>query len=297
MLLTAARDRAYAPCRPRSRRGRSRDRPPSAPAPRGPRPPPAPGAPRRALPRRALPRRALPDRDRVAQLPAPAARPRAAREAHRAARPEGARQLAARRAPRLHDERHVDGLVRHAYAPLAQLRGVRVGPAQPRRDLLGRPAQPQLRRDVRRDGVAQRRARRAPRGRGAFGAPPRGRVGGTRPIVRRPAVARHLPRHGRVTPAQPRREASVRAPRGQPARDLFATSSRSAAVSAPSGRRGGARRQPPVRATKRRPACRCVPNRRPMDRNDSPFCHRAQSSSGSAADHRPGAVASIAHLR
>ena len=74
------------------------------------------------------------------------------------------------------------------------------------------------------------------------------------------------------------------------------TSSRSAALGAPWARRGGGSRRPPVRSRKRRMPGRCVLKWRAMVRSDSPWRHRAQISSCSAADHPPGACVPMAHL-
>lgn len=59
---------------------------------------------------------------------------------------------------------------------------------------------------------------------GALGAAPRGRVGSARPILRRAAVARHLPRDRRVRAPEPHSDPAVRLAGGEPPRDLLALS-------------------------------------------------------------------------
>jgi hypothetical protein len=216
--------------------GRTRGRPPSGRAPPGPRP--RPGA--RGSTRCRAAARAL-----------AAARGRRAGSASRA-RCAAAASARAERPAALHEQRQVDGLVRHAHRGVV---GVRA--PEPVRDLLG---------DQRSRSLASTAARSAGRaastaGLGRRGAAPRRDLRVARPIVRPPAVARHLARHRRG--ARPSCAAMAR--HDSPAASPRETSSRSAALSWLGRARPGGSRRPPVRArNRRRIACRCVPKRRAM---------------------------------
>ena len=113
---------------------------------------------------------------------------------HLAAGPQVARELFARRAPRLHEEREVDRLVGHA-----PFRLVGMGAGQPAHDLLRRPAESQLGCDEAPQAAALRQLRNLGSPRPAARPPPHGAASHSehRPR-RRPRRARPPPRNTRA---------------------------------------------------------------------------------------------------
>jgi pimeloyl-ACP methyl ester carboxylesterase len=93
---------------------------------------------------------------------------------------------------------------------------------QPTRDVLGRPAQLELRLDYRPQATARRQLRRP----GPPGTPPRSPVSATRPIGAPTAVGGDLPRHRRGCTTKPLSDVTQRVARRQPARDLLSLGQR-----------------------------------------------------------------------
>ena len=121
-------------------------------------------------------------------------------------------QFAPQRPPRLDEEREIDRLVRHAHRQI-----IRIGAAQPPRDLLRRP--PLL--ELFLDHITQRRFERQLAALRPPCPAPRRLIGVVRPVALAAPVTADLPRNRAVTAPDPRRDRPTALTARQATRDLL----------------------------------------------------------------------------